>query len=122
MGDIWRAETTMAVPVHFGVLPNRPIEEIAELPKRAEELGFAGVWVADSQSIFCDVFCALTLADRVPAPSTGVAAPHEHDPPWTGWWKRIAKPWHGWPAISRSARRQCAKLSASATTRPRGRL
>jgi 5,10-methylenetetrahydromethanopterin reductase len=49
------------IPVHVGVLPNRPIEEIAELAQRAEELGFAGLWVADSQSIFRDAFCALTL-------------------------------------------------------------
>jgi 5,10-methylenetetrahydromethanopterin reductase len=49
------------VPVHVGLLPNRPIEEIAELAARAEDLGFAGVWLADSQSIFRDAFCALTL-------------------------------------------------------------
>jgi alkanesulfonate monooxygenase SsuD/methylene tetrahydromethanopterin reductase-like flavin-dependent oxidoreductase (luciferase family) len=45
----------MGVPVHIGVLPNRPIEQIAELAERAEELGFAGIWVADSQSIFRDI-------------------------------------------------------------------
>jgi 5,10-methylenetetrahydromethanopterin reductase len=51
----------MPVPVHVGLLPNRPIAEIAELAEIAEDLGFAGVWLADSQSIFRDVFCALTL-------------------------------------------------------------
>jgi 5,10-methylenetetrahydromethanopterin reductase len=51
----------MSVPVHFGLLPNRPIEEIATLAQRGEELGFAGVWLAESQSIFRDAFCALTL-------------------------------------------------------------
>jgi 5,10-methylenetetrahydromethanopterin reductase len=49
------------IPVHVGLLPNRPIDEIAELAELAEDLGFAGVWLADSQSIFRDVFCALTL-------------------------------------------------------------
>jgi 5,10-methylenetetrahydromethanopterin reductase len=51
----------MPVPVHVGVLPNRPVEEIAALAQRAEQLGFAGIWVADSQSIFRDAYCALTL-------------------------------------------------------------
>jgi 5,10-methylenetetrahydromethanopterin reductase len=57
----WRAEAAAPVPVHVGVLPNRPIEEIAALAQHADELGFAGIWVADSQSIFRDVYCALTL-------------------------------------------------------------
>jgi 5,10-methylenetetrahydromethanopterin reductase len=52
----------MPVPVHIGLLPNRPIEEIAQLAEEAEDLGFAGVWVADSQSIFRDAFCALALS------------------------------------------------------------
>jgi 5,10-methylenetetrahydromethanopterin reductase len=51
----------MPVPVHVGLLPNRPVAEIAELAARAEDLGFAGVWLADSQSIFRDPFCALAL-------------------------------------------------------------
>jgi 5,10-methylenetetrahydromethanopterin reductase len=61
MEAIWRGDAAMPVPVHVGLLPNRPVEEIAQLAARAEDLGFAGVWVADSQSIFRDVFCALTL-------------------------------------------------------------
>jgi 5,10-methylenetetrahydromethanopterin reductase len=52
----------MRVPMHVGVLPNRPVVEIAALAELAEEVGFAGIWVADSQSIFRDAFAALTLA------------------------------------------------------------
>jgi 5,10-methylenetetrahydromethanopterin reductase len=52
----------MPLPVHVGVLPNRPVAEVATLAERAEELGFRGIWVADSQSIFRDAFAALTLA------------------------------------------------------------
>lgn len=48
--------------MHVGALPNRPIAEIASLAERAEQLGFAGIWLADSQSIFRDAFAALTLA------------------------------------------------------------
>lgn len=44
---------------HFGVLPNRPVQEIAAVAAEAEELGFGGIWVADSQSIFRDGFLAL---------------------------------------------------------------
>jgi 5,10-methylenetetrahydromethanopterin reductase len=51
----------MPVPVHVGLLPNRPVAEIAELAEAAEDRGFAGVWIADSQSIFRDAFCALTV-------------------------------------------------------------
>lgn len=52
----------MTVPMHVGALPNRPIADVAELAGRAEQLGFAGIWLADSQSIFRDAFAALTLA------------------------------------------------------------
>src|SRR5689334_2357469 len=47
---------------HVGALPNRPIAEIAELATLVEELGFDGLWLADSQSIFRDAYAALTLA------------------------------------------------------------
>jgi 5,10-methylenetetrahydromethanopterin reductase len=65
------------------VLPNRPIEEIASLAQRAEELGFAGIWVADSQSIFRDVYCALTLCAARTARlklATGVTNPVTRHP------------------------------------------
>jgi 5,10-methylenetetrahydromethanopterin reductase len=48
--------------IHVGILPNRPVAAIAEIAELAEELGFAGIWVADSQSIFRDAFAALTLS------------------------------------------------------------
>jgi 5,10-methylenetetrahydromethanopterin reductase len=48
--------------IHIGILPNRPVSEIAEIAARAEELGFGGIWIADSQSIFRDAYAALTLA------------------------------------------------------------
>jgi 5,10-methylenetetrahydromethanopterin reductase len=45
----------------IGILPNRPIDEVAALAVEAERVGFDGVWIADSQSIFRDVFASLTL-------------------------------------------------------------
>ncbi|MBA3246010.1 MAG: LLM class flavin-dependent oxidoreductase [Actinobacteria bacterium] len=51
----------MRPELHIGILPDRPIAEIAELAALAEELGFAGIWIADSQSLFRDAFDALTL-------------------------------------------------------------
>ena len=50
----------MPFEFHIGVLPDRPVEEVAALAAYAEELGFAGFWVADSQSIFRDAFSTLT--------------------------------------------------------------
>jgi 5,10-methylenetetrahydromethanopterin reductase len=47
---------------HVGVLPNRPVSEIAEIAVEAERLGFGGIWIADSQSIFRDAYQALALA------------------------------------------------------------
>ena len=73
----------MGVPVHIGVLPNRPVEQIAELAERAEELGFAGIWVADSQSIFRDAYCALSLCaarTRKLKLATGVTNPVTRHP------------------------------------------
>jgi 5,10-methylenetetrahydromethanopterin reductase len=46
----------------IGVLPNRPVGEIAELAAHADELGFGGLWIADSQSIFRDAWQALAVA------------------------------------------------------------
>jgi 5,10-methylenetetrahydromethanopterin reductase len=43
------------------VLPNRPIVEVARIGAQAEQLGFGGLWVADSQSIFRDAWQALAL-------------------------------------------------------------
>ncbi len=55
----------VAVSFHIGILPNRPLSDFVDWIARAETLGFGGVWVADSQSVFRDAFMALTLfADR----------------------------------------------------------
>jgi 5,10-methylenetetrahydromethanopterin reductase len=51
-----------AAAFHIGVLPNRPVAEIAEIAAEAERLGFGGIWVADSQSIFRDAYQALAVA------------------------------------------------------------
>jgi 5,10-methylenetetrahydromethanopterin reductase len=73
----------MSAPVHIGVLPNRPIDDVAALAQRAEQLGFAGIWVADSQSIFRDAFAALTLCatrTRRLTLATGVTNPVTRHP------------------------------------------
>ena len=51
----------MSVSFHVGILPNRPIMDFVDWIARADDLGFAGVWVADSQSVFRDAFMALAL-------------------------------------------------------------
>ena len=65
----------MPVSFHLGILPNRPLADFVDWVPRAEALGFSGVWVADSQSVFRDAFMALTLfAERTDnmALATGV--------------------------------------------------
>ena len=42
----------MAASFHIGILPNRPLADFVDWVARAETLGFGGVWVADSQSVF----------------------------------------------------------------------
>ena len=54
-----------AVPrptVSVGLHPDRPIAEVGDLAAEAERLGYEGVWIADSQSLFRDVYAALTVA------------------------------------------------------------
>lgn len=51
----------MPVSFHIGILPNRPLTDFVDWIALADELGFGGVWVADSQSVFRDAFMALTL-------------------------------------------------------------
>jgi len=45
---------------HFGFLPNKPASEVAELAALAEMLGFEGIWIADSQSLFRDAWVSLS--------------------------------------------------------------
>jgi 5,10-methylenetetrahydromethanopterin reductase len=65
------------------VLPNRPAAEVAEFAAQAEELGFEGIWVADSQSVFREAFVALTLCatrtERIRL-ATGVTNPITRHP------------------------------------------
>ena len=51
----------MTASVHIALHPDRPIAETADIAAEAERLRYAGVWIADSQNLFRDVFCALTL-------------------------------------------------------------
>ena len=51
----------MAVSFHVGILPNRPLDDFIDWVALADELGFGGVWVADSQSVFRDAYMALTM-------------------------------------------------------------
>jgi 5,10-methylenetetrahydromethanopterin reductase len=51
----------MAISFHIGILPNRPLDDFFDWVALADELGFGGVWVADSQSVFRDAFMALTM-------------------------------------------------------------
>lgn len=71
------------VAFHIGLLPDRPVDEIADLVRHAEDLGFDGAWIADSQSIFRDCYSALTLAaDRTSriVLATGVTNPVTRHP------------------------------------------
>ena len=64
----------MAVSFHVGILPNRPIADFVDWIAHADELGFGGAWVADSQSVFRDAFMALALfADRTTHMQLGTA-------------------------------------------------
>lgn len=74
---------TRSAEFHVGLLPDRPAAEVARLAAETEALGFAGAWVADSQSIWRDAFAALTLAaastDRI-ALATAVTNPVTRHP------------------------------------------
>jgi 5,10-methylenetetrahydromethanopterin reductase len=52
----------MTSAFHVGLLPDRPIDELVDLVVYAEELGFDGAWVADSQIVFRDGYAAIALA------------------------------------------------------------
>jgi 5,10-methylenetetrahydromethanopterin reductase len=49
----------VSLAVHLGLLPNRPVAACVGIARNAEELGFAGVWVADSQCVFRDAYAVL---------------------------------------------------------------
>lgn len=50
----------MSVSFHIGLLPNRPMQECLEMGRRAEALGYAGIWVADSHSVMRDCYSILS--------------------------------------------------------------
>lgn len=72
-----------SVQLHVGFQGDRPIAETARLAVVAEKLGYDGVWLADSQNLFRDVYCALTVvAERTTAIriGTGVTNPVTRHP------------------------------------------
>lgn len=67
----------------IGILPRAPVRELTEIAVRAEALGYSGIWVADSQSIFRDVYPVLTamaLATKKIMLATGVTNPLTRHP------------------------------------------
>ncbi|MCC7411259.1 MAG: LLM class flavin-dependent oxidoreductase [Gammaproteobacteria bacterium] len=50
----------MTVAIHLGLLPNRPVNDCMAIAEAAESLGYAGVWIADSQSVFRDAYTVLS--------------------------------------------------------------
>ena len=44
------------VEFHLGLLPNRSVAECVALGRLAEQLEYAGVWIADSHSVFRDAY------------------------------------------------------------------
>ena len=51
----------MSIEFHIGLLPNGSVQQSLELGCAAEELGFDGVWIADSHSILRDAYAVLAL-------------------------------------------------------------
>ena len=67
----------MSVSFHIGLLPNRPMQECLEMGRRAEALGYAGIWVADSHSVMRDCYSILS-ALAVQTTRLGLAAGVTH--------------------------------------------
>jgi 5,10-methylenetetrahydromethanopterin reductase len=51
----------MSVSFDIGILPNRPVYECLELARAAEDFGYGGVWLADSQCVMRDAYTILSL-------------------------------------------------------------
>lgn len=51
----------MDVSFHLGCLPNRSVSHALEMGRRAEQLGYAGIWVADSHSVMRDAYAILAV-------------------------------------------------------------
>ncbi|MEW8052368.1 MAG: LLM class flavin-dependent oxidoreductase [Candidatus Thiodiazotropha sp.] len=50
----------MSVSFEIGILPNRPVRECLSLSRQAEECGYGGVWIADSQCVMRDAYILLS--------------------------------------------------------------
>jgi 5,10-methylenetetrahydromethanopterin reductase len=73
----------LGIQFDIGILPRPPVNEFVDLIVTAEGLGFRGVWVADSQSIFRDAFVTLTVCaqrTRQMILATGVTNPVTRHP------------------------------------------
>jgi 5,10-methylenetetrahydromethanopterin reductase len=68
----------MSLVVDAGLMPRLPAPQAVALARRSEELGFGGVWIADSQSTFREAFTLLgacaAVTDRIML-TTGVTNP-----------------------------------------------
>lgn len=51
----------MSVSFELGILPNRPVADCVRMARQAEELGYGGVWVADSHSVMRDAYSVLAI-------------------------------------------------------------
>lgn len=51
----------MTISFNAGILPNMPLQDCVDLGVAAENLGFDGIWVADSHSVMRDPFAVLNL-------------------------------------------------------------
>jgi 5,10-methylenetetrahydromethanopterin reductase len=51
----------MTTSFHIGCLPNRSVQECLQMGRHCEELGYAGMWVADSHSVMRDAYSILSV-------------------------------------------------------------
>lgn len=51
----------MSVSFELGIIPNRPVDDCLRMAQQAEQLGYGGVWIADSHSVMRDAYAILTL-------------------------------------------------------------
>ena len=50
----------MSTSFHIGLLPNRPMADCLEMGRKVEELGYSGLWIADSHSLMRDCYGILS--------------------------------------------------------------
>ena len=51
----------MGISFHVGNLPNQSVQHALEMGRRSEELGYDGIWVADSHSVMRDAYAILAV-------------------------------------------------------------